>query len=66
MRIVKKQAKIERDEHGDLWAKCPNCGKKATIIFPETMAHNFPWKCRNTKCTHKEFLINYQDDLCLI
>ena len=54
------------DENGVPWAACPYCGKKAIPLYPGTKVYNLHWKCQNTKCTQKYFIINYTDDLCLI
>jgi len=70
MKIIKtqaeKQAEFELDENGVPWAACPYCGKKAIPLYPGTKVYNLHWKCQNTKCTQKYFIINYTDDLCLI
>lgn len=70
MKIIKKQAEkqaeIELDESGVPWAACPYCDKKAIPLYPGTRVYNLHWKCQNTKCTQKYFIINYTDDLCLI
>lgn len=56
---TKKVAEIRMDK-GVAWACCPSCGKKATPLPSYTVCYKFPWKCQNTKCTHKEFEINYK------
>lgn len=68
MKIAKRQAVIEKDERGELWAVCPYCRKKSVPLFPETRVYMFPGKCRNNKCPNpkKDFIINYNNNLCLI
>jgi hypothetical protein len=64
--VTKKTAIIKKDENGVLCAYCPTCGKKATPLHSYTVCYKFPWKCKNTKCTEKEFEISYSKKMCLI
>lgn len=52
------QAYVEHDfRTGMDWACCPECGKRALMLLPETRIRGLPFRCRNSKCKF-DFMVN--------
>lgn len=66
MTYIEREALIESDEKGTLWAVCPHCRKRAIPMSAKAKVSELEYICRNNKCPAKKFIINYNSNFCLI